>query len=103
MCQPTFVVTLVMFVRLYLVTIKLFILQLMCVLQFEFQAIRMKKIVVKMEDIYVTEYQPHLFVLTDITATVVLRRPGTVSLLSEVFAVAATLALIWGLISSNIM
>jgi hypothetical protein len=50
-----------------------------------------------------TEYQPHLYVLTDITATLVLRRPGTMSLLSEVFAVATALALIWGLISCNVM
>ena len=51
-CQLTFVVTVVMFVRLYLLTMKLFTLQLMCVLQFEFQAIRIKKIVVKMKELH---------------------------------------------------
>ena len=50
-CQLTFVVTLVMFVRLYLLTTMLFTLQLMCVLQFQFQAKRMKKIVVKIEQL----------------------------------------------------
>lgn len=39
------------------------------------------------------QYQPHLCVLTDITATLVLRRPVTVSLLSDAFAVAFALAL----------
>ena len=45
-----------------------------------------------------TEYLSHLCVLTDITATFVLRKPGTVSLLSVLVAVPAALALIWGLI-----
>lgn len=50
-CQLTFVVNLLMFVGLYFLTVKLLALQLMCVLHFEYQDIRMKKIVVKMREL----------------------------------------------------